>query len=256
MFLVLKGFFHKEVNRSWVWLLVLAVLYSCSKNEQSENIPLYQKILPGSKELEIVKKDLHSNKYSKPWGTMVYGLEEIFIDNNKYWQLNIDFMVNGKASPDTVYFDAKTLAFYKKSFKNAFSEYTGNLKFENNKLIGKLAPYTEDSQLKTPLLYDRVFPHEVFEPAMLNYLLGVLPLKKGYKVSLPMLDLNNGSSIIWANVEVLGKENVRIKGKKYETWKVLSRGSREKTFWIDTEKKAMIKMENKGVWFQWKLNES
>lgn len=256
MLLVLKRSFSKEIVTKGIWILLLTVIYSCSKNNQNENVALYQKVLPGSENLEISSFFFKTHKYSKPWGAMVYDIEEVLIDNNEYWQLNIDFKVNGKASPDTVYFDAKTLAFSKRSFKNAFSKYNGVLKFENNKLVGQLAPYAQDSKLKTSLVYDKVFPHDVFEPAMLNYVLGVLPLKKGYKASLPMLDLNDGSSIIWANVEVIGTENVRIKGKTYKTWKVLSKGSREKIFWIDIESKAMIKMKNKGVWFQWKLNES
>ncbi len=255
MFLIFKEWSSKCTRRIWI-LVLLTVIYSCSKNKQNENVALYQKILPGNNQMKITTDILKSYKYSKPFGSMAYDIKKTLIGNNEYWQLNIDFIVNGKASPDTVYFDAKTLAFYKRSFKNSFSKYKGVLKFENNKLNGQLVPYSQDSKLKSPLMYDKVFRHGVFEPATLNYVLGVLPLKDGYKVSLPMLDLNNGASIIWANVEVIGKENVSHKGKTYSAWKVLSKGSREKIFWIDVENKFMVKMKNKGVWFQWKLVES
>ena len=235
-------------------LILLSILmFAHSKGEISKG-PLFQKVLPGDSQIDVSKVSLQRLMYEKPNGNMIFNLEKNNDSSN--FKLFIDFVVDGKSAPDTVYFNSETLAFAKRHFYNAWGDYTGKLAFDSNKLSGTLSPSSEKSQLKNDLVYDKEFEHEAFEPAMLGYLIGSLPLKLGYKASLPMIDLDNGSRIIWANIEVVEKEKINVKGETYTTWKVISNGSRNKVFWISTTDNYFVKMKNKGVWFSWKLNKA
>ncbi|SHH09034.1 DUF3108 domain-containing protein [Flagellimonas flava] len=243
----------RTIAKTIISIYVFSFLIACQESPQKENVPIHKKVLPGHEDIDLHKIKLYSSKYFKPFGEMTYDLNKVKFDDKQLLQLNIGFEVRGSQSPDTVFFDLKTLAFVKRSFKNSFSKYTGKLMFKNNKLTGALEPYTDDSDLKESLQFDKQFSHGLFEPAMLSYLLGSLPLQIGYSASLPMLDLNNGGSIVWANIEVVEKKKIKVKGEWYDTWKIISDGSRNKIFWIDVADNKLVKMKNEGVWFQWKL---
>jgi len=226
-------------------------IIACQSKAQEHPGPIYQKILPGDTQLDISKILPHSIPYRKFRGKMIYHLSH---ENNELFRLFIDFKVNGKNSPDTVYFSRETLGFRSRHFYNGFAKYTGKLSFSDKTLTGSIRP-EEGSSLSSPLLYDKVYVHEVFEPAMLHYVLSALPLKKGYTASLPMLDLNDGSSIIWANIKVESQQTMKENGKTYSVWQITSQGSRNKTFWLSTEQPFFVKMKNSGVRFNWKIDQ-
>ena len=127
--------------------------------------------------------------------------------------------------------------------------YVLDIKFDENRLTGSLEP-TPGSDYK-PVTYDKSYPHNAFEPAVINYFIAALPLTKGYKASIPVFDLNNGSEMFWTNIEVVGREKVKVGGKVYETWKVESHGIKEKTVWIAEDVPYAIKMKTKGSWGTW-----
>jgi len=230
-------------------------LLSCSLKSATEHPgALYEKILPGSSLIDVSNVSPGITRYKKFRGNMDYHLSEAEPPSTDSFKLFIDFVVNGKSAPDTLYFDSSTLEFQSREFYNAFGKYTGVLSFKNNYLTGELRPDPAGSSLQESLVYNKEYEHPVFEPAMLNYLLGALPLEIGFTASLPMLDLNNGSSIVWANIEVTGKDVLHLGGKNHEVWKILSDGSRKKTFWISTSGNYFVKMKNQGVWFSWTLD--
>ncbi len=215
--------------------------------------PIFHKVYPGSAELDINKIKPHKITYRKFRGEMIYNLMKDDAKPESNYKLFIDFEVNGKQAPDSVYFSDKTLAVTKRWFYNAFADYTGKLDFVNNRLVGSITP-GKDSSLDSELVYNKVYEHELFEPATLHYILSALPLKVGYTASLPMLDLNNGSKLVWANIEVVGEENHRFNGQQIKVWKIVSDGSRLKTFWLHQTRPLFIKMKNSGVSFKWKYH--
>ncbi|MEP5611367.1 MAG: hypothetical protein ABJP45_03925 [Cyclobacteriaceae bacterium] len=224
---------------------------ACLSQNSIDSDPLYQRVLPGSASIDLEKIEEGVISYKKFRGKMTHHLSEI----GSHYKLFIEFVVNAKEAPDTVYFDKETLAFERRHFYNAWGKYTGKLRFENDKLIGEITPDETGSQLQEQLVFNKQYDFELFEPAMLNYIIGALPLSMGFSASLPMLDLNKGSELIWANIKVEGEEIVKSNGNQYETWRVTSYGSRNKIFWIDKHRNVMVKMQNEGVKFNWKLSE-
>ncbi|OEK00828.1 hypothetical protein BFP97_04580 [Roseivirga sp. 4D4] len=232
-------------------ILLLTSLISCSSKTTVHPGAIYHKVYPGSSELDLSKVEAQKITYTKFRGTMVYNLTKPSVNSDEDYRLFIDFKVNGKEAPDSVYFSTKTLGVTKRWFYNAFSDYTGRLDFINNTLTGTITP-GENSSLDSELLYNKSYSHEVFEPATLHYILSALPLEVGYTASLPMLELADGSKIVWANVEVVAEEDYKLDGKWIKVWKIISDGSRLKTFWLHKERPVFLEMKNSGVRFKWK----
>ena len=213
--------------------------------------PIYKKIYPGSSEIDVSKLQPERIHYSKFRGSMIYNLEKLDQSDEPLFRLFIDFKVNGRNAPDSVYFSTKDLSFKKRWFHNAFANYTGQLSMEDKTLRGQIIP-EEESSLTDKLVFNKTFKHKVFEPAILHYVLSCLPLELGYRASLPMLDLNDGSSVIWANIEVVEETTTKVAGKRRKVWKIISHGSRYKTFWLLADEPVFVKMKNQGVKFKWR----
>ncbi|MDJ0646973.1 MAG: hypothetical protein QNJ57_13415 [Flavobacteriaceae bacterium] len=232
------------------FLLCLALLsLSCSKTQPSQG-PIFDKVLPGDKTInpDVIKP--HKISYDKPGGSMVYNMKEVDYNGESVYLIEV-YMGDESVTPDKMYFDKNTLGY--KGRRLEMQDYIVDVAFKDGKFIGDIQP-TEGSDFK-PMTYDKAYDHNAFEPAVLNYFIASLPLKKGYKASIPTFDLNSGSSIIWANIEVLDEEKVKLNGKTYDTWKVKSHGIKEKTIWISKEHPYAVKFKTKGAGIgTWKLN--
>ena len=233
---------QRNFTMKYVFLLLSGIIISCSKAQPPE--PIYQKILPGDPALDVGFLKPHKVKYKKKGAEMLYDMHtERFQDEERY-ELFVSFNRGEGEIPDKMYIDMQTLGFAGR--RMSMPDYTLEVAMaDDNAFTGNLEP-TEGSSY-SPILYDKDHPHGAFEPAVLNYFLAALPLKAGYTASIPCMDLNQGSQILWANIEVEGEEELTIDGKTYQTWKVVSDGIRKKTFWLSKEVPYFIKMKTKGT---------
>ncbi len=229
-------------------LLFIISLYGCS-DAQPPTKPLYQAILPGDPALFTKRVSPHKVKYKKSGGSMTYVMKEVSKYGKDTYELAIYFNKDESGIPDLIYIDKNTLGYAGRRLE--MKDYIIDVKFENNRFLGKLEP-TAGSDYNE-VKYDKEYLHNAFEPAVINYFITSLPLEKGYKASIPVFDLNKGSQMFWSNIEVLGKEIVKVNGKKYDTWKVKSSGIKEKTIWVSTEVPYAIKMKTKGSFGTWEL---
>ncbi len=234
-------------------LLILTItisIYGCS-TAQPPGKPSFDPVIPGDAALVVDRIVPHKIKYEKSGGNMTYVMDEVIKDGKEAYELKIYFNQDESGIPDKIYIDKKTLGYIGRRLE--MKDYIIDVKFSNNRFSGKLDP-TEGSDY-TEVVYDKEYPHNAFEPAVINYFIAALPLKKGYTASIPVFDLNKGSQMFWSNIEVLGRESVKVDGKKYETWKVKSTGIKEKTIWVSTEVPYALKMKTKGSWGTWELVE-
>lgn len=234
-----------------IFILAIAIsVYGCSKAQPPEN-PSFDPVLPGDVSLIIERMVPHKVKYGKSGGNMTYVMKEVIKNDREAYELAIYFNQDESGIPDKIYIDKKTLGYLGRRLE--MKDYIIDVKFTDNRFQGSLDP-TEGSTY-TQVDYDKTYPHNAFEPAVINYFIAALPLKEGYKVSLPVFDLNKGSQMFWSNIEVIGKETVKINGKKHEAWKVLSSGIKEKTIWISTKVPYALKMKTKGSFGTWQVVE-
>ncbi|MEZ5427962.1 MAG: hypothetical protein R2747_16950 [Pyrinomonadaceae bacterium] len=232
-------------------LTVFLALVASGNAQAKPTEAMYQKVFPGDSVVNSNRIKPHKVKYEKGNYAMIYDLRKIEKDGKQIYEMLIYFG-NETATPDKIYFDTKTLAYIGRRLE--LKDYTIDVKYTDSKFTGDLIP-AKDSKY-TPRKYDKAYSHTFFEPAIVNYFIAALPLKEGYKASVPTIDLNNGSEIWWANVEVLGREKVESNGKIYDTWKVLSKGIKDKTIWISTDEPFAVKMETSGNLGSWLVNES
>lgn len=230
-------------------MLLLALLVSCGAKAQKPD-PIYNKVLPGDQNLTPNRISAHKVTYKKGKGTMIYDMHKVNKWGKEVYELAIYFG-DENATPDLIYMDLNSLGFAGRRLQMDKAGYTLDLQFENNTMNGALEPH-EDSDYEHRA-YNKVHPHEAFEPAVINYAITALPLKAGYTASIPTMDLNNGSEIIWANIKVEKREKVTIGGKTFDTWKVSSNGIRNKTVWVTTTEPYVIKMKTKGNPGTWEL---
>lgn len=230
-------------------MLLLTLLVSCGAKAQKPD-PIYNKVLPGDQSLTPNRISAHKVTYKKGRGTMIYDMHKVTKWGKEVYELAIYFG-DESATPDLIYMDLNSLGFAGRRLQMDKAGYTLDLQFENNTMKGALEPH-EGSDYEHRA-YNKVHPHEAFEPAVINYAIAALPLKEGYTASIPTMDLNNGSEIIWANIKVEKREKVTIGSKTFDTWKVSSNGIRNKTIWVTTTEPYVIKMKTKGNPGTWEL---
>jgi len=212
--------------------------------------PRFQKVLPGDPVLSPERIIPHVINYQKFRGSMAYEAGFAELAGKRVFKVAVDTNQSDSLPPDRMYFDPETLAYVGRYLE--LDNYTIDVRVSDGHFTGLLIP--EDGSGMNPVVYDKVYPHAAFEPAIINYAISALPLAEGYTASLPVFDLNNGSQMLWSNIEVLGKEVVKIDGVEYETWRVFSDGIRQKTIWVSTAVPYAIKMKTKGVFGTWKID--
>lgn len=230
-------------------VLVLALLVSCGAKAQKPD-PIYQKVLPGDVNLVSDRISPHKVTYKKGKGAMIYDMHKVSKLGREVYELAIYFG-DESATPDLIYMDINSLGFAGRRLQMDKAGYTLDLQFAKNTMKGALTPH-EGSKYEHRE-YNKVHPHEAFEPAVINYAITALPLEVGYTASIPTMDLNNGSEIIWANIKVEKREKVTIGSKTFDTWKVTSNGIRKKTLWVTTTEPYVIKMKTKGNPGTWEV---
>ncbi len=230
-------------------MLMMALLLSCGAKAQKPD-PIYQKVLPGDINLSPDRIKSHKVSYKKGRGRMIYDMHKVRKWDREVYELAIYFG-DESATPDRIYIDPGSLGFAGRRLQMDKAGYTLDLQFDDNTMKGALTPLEgSDYEYRE---YNKVHPHEAFEPAVINYAITALPLKEGYTASIPTMDLNNGSEIIWANIKVEKREEVTIGSKTFDTWKVTSNGIRNKTVWVTTTEPYVIKMKTKGNPGVWEL---
>ena len=236
-----------------VLLGVVLMVYGCSRNQENHPGPIYDKVLPGAPELRQSRFAPHKVRYSKPGGMMTFVMRKADVDGRAAFEIEVWFnKKEGEGKPDRITFDAKTLGFISRNFGDG-DKYEIDVAFKGGRFVGDLIP--GEGSGYSPIKYDKAFPHNAFEPSVINYFVAALPLAEGYTSSIPIFDLNNGSQMLWSNIEVIGHETVTVKGKSYDTWKVVSDGVRKKTIWIDENELVAIKMKTSGSPGTWVLAE-
>ncbi len=180
---------------------------------------------------------------------MLYIMKEVEREGKSVYELAVYFNADESAVPDRMYFDKHTLGYVGRRLE--MKAYTIDVSFSTSQFTGELIP-AEGSDFR-PRKYDKTYPHNAFEPAIINYFIAALPLAPGYKASIPVFDLNDGSQMYWSDIEVLKQEKITVGDRTYDTWKVISRGIKEKTIWVSTEVPYAIKMKTKGSFGTWEL---
>lgn len=213
--------------------------------------PAHKQVLPGSDDIDPDRLGSHKVTYKKTGGVMVVHVDrdthaERPTIRTKVW---FNTAVLSK-TPDTVRHDAETMGFVSRHFGDP-EQYVIDVRFEDNKFVGDLIP-GKDSGYK-PVKYDKAYPHGGFEPAIIFNVIRTLPLAEGYRASIPVFDLNDGSRMYWANIEVTGTEKLKLAGKTYDTLKVVSEGVRKKTLWFADGVPYPIQMETQGALGVWKV---
>lgn len=235
---------------SAIALGLMLVLPASSGFSQSSPEPKFQKILPGDSSLSPERISPHRMSYKKFGGSMHYDLQRVELDGREVYRVNVDVNQNDSLPADSMFFDPQTLEYVGRYLE--LNDYTIDVRVADAHFTGLLVP-AEGSDM-SPVVYDKVHPHGAFEPAILNYYIAALPLAEGFTASIPVFDLNAGSQLLWSNIEVLGKEVLKIKGREYETWKVFSDGIRQKTIWISTTEPYAIRMKTKGMFGTWEID--
>lgn len=235
----------------WSSLILLSSgLVGCSNSVNT--LPIYNKVIPGSDQINPQRITAHKIRYQKMGSEMFYQVDRVTYNSQPTWRFQVLFKRDGsQAIPDAMYAATKDLAYLGRRL--SMKDYVIDVKVENNHFYGELLP--TDTSDYSPVKYDKRYPHGAFEPAIINYFIAALPLAEGYKASIPVFDLNQGSQMLWSNIEVLGRETLELNGKRYDTWKVLSKGIKNKTLWISTSEPYAIKMETDGSFGSWQLVE-
>ncbi len=226
-------------------LLTLITASSCATGAPPE--PIYDKVIPGDASINAGRMQAHSIRYEKSSWSMDYVIEPAEKDGLSLWHAAIYFNREADTKPDSIWFDHTTLAF--RSRLLPLQDYTIDVNMQNGLFSGILKP-AEGSDY-SPVDYHKTYPHDAFEPAIINYFIAALPLEIGYTASIPVFDLNNGSQMFWSNVQVVAEEVLNVDGHSFDTWKVVSDGIKKKTIWISKQFPFAIKMQTSGNSGSW-----
>ncbi len=223
-----------------ILLLIAITLSSCASRTPPE--PIFQKVIPGNADINSERMQAHSIRYQKSSWSMDYQITATEKDNLQLWRADIYFNRQADSKPDSIWYDRQTLAFRGRLLP--LQDYTIDVSMRDGLFSGTLSP-AEGSDYSA-VDYHKIYPHDAFEPAIINYFIAALPLSTGYTASIPVFDLNNGSQMFWSNIEVLGEEMVAIGDQSFDTWKVVSNGIKKKTIWISKQYPFAIKMQTSG----------
>ena len=236
--------------RSSVLAFACVAVLGCSAAETPK--AEFKKVLPSDPSITNERIAEHTVFYKKAGNLMKYVMRKASYGGKEVYKLEVFFNPTPDALPDTIYLDPDSLAFVGRHL--ALSAYTIKVSFDNGIFSGSLTP-SEESEYAA-VEYNKTYEHEAFEPAVINYAMSVLPLEQGYRASIPVFDLNNGSQLFWSNIEVIGREKVTLGDRVFDTWKVNSRGIRNKTIWVSVNKPYAIKMETEGNVGAWEIDTS
>lgn len=236
--------FFKTQAMIMLFVLILSIT-SCARGGPPD--PIYQKIKPGDTSIQSERISAHRIQYKKSTVSMNYTMVAVEQKGIPLWQIDIDFNSGASSKPDRIWFDTRTLAFRGRLLPLA--DYTIDVKMDEGLFSGNLTP--TDGSDYSPIQYNKTYPHDAFEPAIINYFIGALPLQVGYTASIPVFDLNNGSQMLWSNISVVDEEIVTIDGQTFDTWKVISDGIKKKTIWVSKQYPFAIKMQTSGNFGSW-----
>lgn len=228
--------------------LLVCLLLAAGCGSRTPPAPVFDKVLPPQLADSGHSLRPHRLAYRKATMQMHYTVvldESPPAGDDPAWRVEILFP--GSDVPDRIWLDRNSLAFRARDLVTG--KYRIEVAMEDGHFSGALTP-AEGSDF-TPVSYDRHYPHDAFEPAIINYAVAGLGLEPGLTASIPVFDLNDGSSMQWSNVEVLGEEAITIDGQSFDTWKVRSDGIKNKTLWIDRISRLAVRMEtagNPGAW--------
>ena len=231
--------------KSIFFLFILISQTSCAERVQPE--PTYTKITPELITINTDQFSPHKLTYKKLGNEMNYVVSKTRNSNHEFWKVEIYFGSDLSSKPDTIWLDNESFAFRRRLL--SMPDYTIDVSMNDQLFSGELTP-TENSTY-TLSTYNKIYPHDAFEPAIINYAIAALPLKLGYSASIPVFDLNNGSDIFWSNIKVMAEETITIDKIPYDCWKVESDGIRNKTIWISKQHLFAVKMKtsgNAGAW--------
>ena len=207
-----------------------------------QNAPEFQQLTPDSGDLDATALVEGIYRYQNNAGNqMNIRLSREPFEGREAFRAEVWFNAAlDDGSPDLIRFDASTYRFLSRRMGDP-ARYVVDVRFtDDNRFVGTLTP-GEDSGY-TAVVYDRPYPHGGFEPSILFFYLSALPLHEAYTVSIPTFDLNNGSQMIWANIEVEEREQINVLGRSYDALRIVSRGARNKIFWIVDDMPVPIRM--------------
>ncbi len=229
--------------------LLTALIATTACADKGPPQPVHSKVIPGNPAASAASIPAHRIRYEKSGGAMNYHARPVTLDGETLWQIDIDFDQGEGGIIDRMWLDADSMAYRKRLL--AMPAYTIDVQMRDGLFSGTLTP-SERSEM-TPVDYNRSYPHDAYEPAIINYAIATLPLKLGYTASIPVIDLNNGSQMFWSNIRVTEEDTLKIDGQKFDTWKVVSDGIRKKTIWISKQHGFAIKMKTSGNFGSWKI---
>ncbi|HEU4883681.1 MAG TPA: hypothetical protein VFT45_15580 [Longimicrobium sp.] len=101
-----------------------------------------------------------------------------------------------------------------------------------------------------PVVREYRFDQPVYAGSMMDIVYRALPLADGYRTRVPFFMPERGQ-VYWFDVEVVGMEEVRIRGTDTPAWRVhvTAEGVRE-VFWISPDTRELLKIESyDGSWY-------
>ncbi|HYR08385.1 MAG TPA: hypothetical protein VEQ60_11470 [Longimicrobium sp.] len=95
-----------------------------------------------------------------------------------------------------------------------------------------------------PAVREHSFDHPVYAGSMMDIVYRALPLAAGYRTRVPFF-IPELEEVFWFDVEVVGMEEVRVRGAVTRAWRLHStlRGFRD-VYWISPDTRALLKVES------------
>jgi hypothetical protein len=101
-----------------------------------------------------------------------------------------------------------------------------------------------------PVIREHRFDHPVYAGSMMDIVYRALPLQAGYRTRVPFF-LPERERVYWIDVEVVGVEEVRVRGEATRAWRVHAdvQNFRD-VYWISPDTRALLKVESgDGKWY-------